>query len=208
MAKDEVEEIMNKRKVASTNDLSSTKQPETLPDDAVLFNPLHDHKSVWWIACWALLHYIPIDHNTESDEKPRERIEFARRIFHPTVFAPERNEVLSLGLPKTIITHVLSEFEWLVDTVSLVQNILCHRYKVAEANLPKIDEKAFDGIWQSIHTEYNMLAKHFKGLEVKMMDLKVEKRKLDTMEDDDDLNMDDDSGMDDGHTLNKRGRVD
>jgi hypothetical protein len=93
-------------------------------------------------------------------------------------------------------------------TVSLVRNILCHRYKVAEANLPKIDEKAFDGIWQSIHTEYDMLAKHFKGLEVKMMDFKVEKRKLDTMEDDDDLNMDDDSGMDDGHNLNKRGRVD
>jgi hypothetical protein len=110
---------MNKRKVASTNDLSSTRQPETLPDDAVLFNPLHDHESVWWIPCWALLHYIPIDHNPESDEKPRERIEFARRIFHPTVFAPKRNEVLSLGLPKTIITHVPSEFEWLVDMVSV-----------------------------------------------------------------------------------------
>jgi len=77
-----------------------------------------------------------------------------------------------------------------------------HRYKVAEADLSKIDEKAFDGVWQSIHTEYNMLAKHFKGLEVKMMDLKVEKRKLDTMEDDDD------SDIDDGHFLNKRGRVD
>ncbi len=160
------------------------------------------------IACWALLHYIPIDHNPESNEKLREHIEFARRIFHPTVFAPERNEVLSLGLPKTIITHLPSEFEWLVDTVSLVRNILCYHYKVAEADLPKIDEKAFNGIWQSIYTEYDMLAKHFKGLEVKMMDLKMEKRKLDTLEDDDDLNTDDDLVMDDGHTLNKRGRVD
>jgi len=193
---------MNKRKIASTNHSSSQKQPETLLDDAVLFNPLHDHESVWWIACWALLHYIPANHNPESDEKLRERIEFARRIFHPTVFAPERNEVLSLGLPKTIIAHVPSEFEWLVDTVSLVRNILCHRYKVAEADLPEIDGKAFDGLWQSIHTEYDMLAEHLKGLEVKMMDLKVEKRKLDTMEDDND------SDMDDGHFLNKRGRVD
>jgi hypothetical protein len=191
---------MNKRKVASANHSSSQKQ---LPDDAVLFNPLHDHESVWWIACWALLHYIPANHNPESDEKLRECIEFARRIFHPTVFAPERNELLSLGLPKTITAHVPSELEWLVDTVSLVRNTLCDSYKVAEAHLPEIDEKAFDGVWQSFHTEYDLLAKRFKGLEVKMMDLKVEKRKFDTMEDDDD------SDMDDGQFLNnKRGRVD
>jgi hypothetical protein len=110
--------------------------------------------------------------------------------------------VLSLGLPNTIVAHVPSEFEWLVDTVSLVRHILCDRYKVAEEHFPEIDEKAFDDVWRSIYTEYDMLAKHFEGLEVKMMDLKVEKRKLDTMEDDDDLD------MDDGHFLNKRGRVD
>jgi hypothetical protein len=193
---------MNKRKVASANHLLSPKQPETPPDDAVLFNPLHDHESVWWIACWALLHYVPAEHNPESDEKLRERIEFARRIFHPTVFAPERNEVLSLGLPKMIVAHVPSEFEWLADMVSLVRYILCDRYKIAEAHFPEIDEKAFDDVWRSIYTEYDMLAKHFEGLEVKMMDLKVEKRKLDSMEDDDDLD------IDDGHFLNKRGRVD
>jgi hypothetical protein len=203
MQKDEVEEIMNKRTVASTSHSLSPNQPETLPDDAVLFNPLHDHESLWWIACWALLHYIPANHNPESDEKLREHIEFARRIFHPTVFAPERNELLSLGLPKTIIAHVPSEFEWLVDTVSFVRNILCRRYKIAEADLPKVNEKAFDGVWQSIHAEYDMLAKRFEGLEVKMMDLKVEKRKFDTVEDEDV------SDMDDGHFLNnKRGRVD
>jgi hypothetical protein len=48
-----------------------------------------------------------------------------------------------------------------------------------------------------------MLAKRFEGLEVKMMDLKVEKWKFDTVEDEDV------SDMDDGHFLNnKRGRVD
>ena len=178
--KGEVEEIMNKRKVASTSHSLSPQQPETLPDDAVLFNPLHDHESVWWIACWALLHYIPANHNPKSDEKPCERIEFARRIFHPAVFAPERNELLSLGLPKTIIAHVPSEFEWLVDNVSFIRNILCRRYKIVEANLPEVDEKVFDGIWHSIREEYKMLAKCFEGLEVKMVDLKVEKRKFDT----------------------------
>ena len=52
----------------------------------------------------------------------------------------------------------------------------------------------FDGIWQSFHSEYDMLAKHFKGIEVKMM----EKCKFDTVEDDDDLDTD----------SPKRGRVD
>jgi hypothetical protein len=199
MQKDEVEEIMNKRMVPSTSHSLSPNQPETLPDDAVLFNPLHDHESLWWITCWALLHYIPTNHNPESDEKLREHIEFARRIFHP----PEQNELLSLRLPKMIIAHVPSEFKWLVDTVSIVRNILCCHYKIAEADLPKVDKKAFDGVWQSIHTEYDMLAKCFKGLEVKMMDLKVEKQKFDTMENKDV------SDMDDGHFLNnKQGRVD
>src|SRR5271155_204236 len=93
---------MKKRKVASTSHSSSPKQPETLPDDAVLFNPLHDHESLWWIACWALLHYIPTNHNPESDEC----IEYASWIFHPTVFEAGRIEVLSLGLPKKIIALV------------------------------------------------------------------------------------------------------
>jgi hypothetical protein len=203
MQKAEVEEIMTKWMVTLTSHSLSPNQPETLPNDAVLFNLLHDHESLWWIMCWALLHYIPANHNPKSDEKLCEHIEFARWIFHPTVFAPERNELLSLRLPKMIIAHVLSKFAWLVDTVSFVQNILCHCYKIAEADLPKVDEKAFDGVWQSIHTEYDMLAKCFKGLEVKMMDLKVEKQKYDTVEDKDVLD------MDDGHFLNnKQRRVD
>ena len=86
MQNDEVEVIMNKQKVTLSHS-SSPEQPKTLPDDAVLFNPLHDHESLWWIACWALLHYIPADHNPESDENLHERIEFARWIFHPTVRA-------------------------------------------------------------------------------------------------------------------------
>jgi hypothetical protein len=201
--KNKVEEIMNKRKVVSTSHSPSPKQPETLPDDAVVFNPLHDHESVWWITCWALLHYIPANHNPESDEQLRKRIEFARRIFHPTVFAPERNELLSLGLPSRIAAHVPSEFEWLLDTVSLIQNILCHHYKIAEADLPEVDEKAFHGVWQSIYTEYDTLAKCFEGLEVKMVDLKVEKQKFDTVEDEDI------SDMDNGCVLNnKQRRVD
>jgi len=57
--------------------------------------------------------------------------------------------------------------------------------------------KLMRGVWQSFHTEYDMLLKHFKGLKVKMMELKVEKRKFDTMEDDD--------GQ---FPNNKRGRVD
>lgn len=137
---------MNKQKVASASQLLTQKQPEALLGNAVLFNPLHDHESVWWIACWALLHYIPTNHNFKSDEKLCERIEFARRIFHPTVFAPERNEVLFFGLPQTIIEHVPSEFEWLVNLVSIVRNILCNSYKVAEARLPEIDKKGFDGV--------------------------------------------------------------
>jgi hypothetical protein len=197
-----VEEIMKKRKVASTSHSSSPKQPETLPDDAVLFNPLHDHESLWWIACWALLHYIPANHNPESDEC----IEYASRIFHPTVFEAGRIEVLSLGLPKKIIALVPREFELLVDTVALVRHTLCSRYKTAEEDLPKVDEKglpkvnekAFDGVWQEIHREYAELARDFRrlGLKVKM----TEKRKFDTVED---------SDMNDGHFLNnKRGRVD
>jgi hypothetical protein len=195
---------MNKRKVASTSHSSSPKQPETLPDAAVLFNPLHDHESLWWIACWALLHYIPADHNPESDKN--ERIEYANRIFHPTVFEPDRSEVLSLGLPKNITTLVPKEFELLVDTVALVRHILCDHYRIAEADLPKVDEKglpkvdkkAFEGVWRTIHAEYDTLATHFQrvGLKVKLM----EKRKFDTVED---------SDMDDGHFLNnKRGKFD
>jgi len=62
------------------------KQP---PTHSVLFNPLHDHKSVWWIACWALLHYIPADHIPLHDKRLREQVNYARRLFHPMLFTPQ-----------------------------------------------------------------------------------------------------------------------
>ena len=101
-----------------------------------------------------------------------------------------------MGPSKLIIESVPAEFEGVLDTVCLVRATLCSRYKTAEANFPKINEKAFDGVWEEIYTEYVRLAKDLEGVEVKM----IEKRKFDSVED---------SDMDDGHFLNnKRGRVD
>ena len=101
-----------------------------------------------------------------------------------------------MGPSKLIIESVPAEFEGVLDTVCLVQATLCSRYKTAEANFPKINEKAFDGIWKQIYTAYVRLAKDLEGVEVKM----IEKRKFDSVKD---------SDMDDGHFLNnKPGQVD
>ena len=89
-----------------------------------------------------------------------------------------------------------AEFKEVLDTIFIVQATLCSCYKTVEAIFPKINEKAFDGIWEEIYTEYVRLANELEGVEVKM----IEKWKFDSVEDLD---------MDDGHFLNnKQGRVD
>jgi hypothetical protein len=166
--------------------LSSPEKETSIPsDDHVQFNPLHDHESVWWIVCWALLHYVPANYTSENDKILRKRVDFVRRLFHPTVFAPERYEVLLYGLPQSVIVDILDTFECLTHAVSVMRDSLLHHYQMAEAVPGSINEKAFDGLWQDLYTAYKMLAEKFEGLEVKIVDLKVEKRKFDETAGDD-----------------------
>ena len=157
------------------------KQPPTHP---VLFNPLHDHESVWWIACWALLHYIPADDIPLDDERLHEQVDYARRLFHPTVFAPERIEVLRYGLPREVAENIPKRFSLLSGIVSAIGNSFVQRYMRAEENPAQIEEQAFEGFWRDLSQAYKMLVEHFKGVKVKILDFKV-KRKLDEASNDD-----------------------
>ena len=167
--------------IKSTNHSSSPEQQEGLPYCNVLFNPLHNHESLCWIACWALFHYIPANYNLENSKVHNQCIEFAREIFHPTSISGQRVGMLFAGLPEWVPGSVLKEFELLAKAASIILLILWDHYWAAEANLPNFDEKAFDGIWRKIYMQFPMLTKHFKGLEVKMLDLK--KQKFDTIKD-------------------------
>jgi hypothetical protein len=89
------------------------------------------------------------------------------------------------GLPASATEGIPDKFKRLIYAVSAIRNSLCRRYRVAELVPGSINEEAFDGIWQDIHPAYELLAGEFKGLEVKIVNLIAEKRKLDETAEDD-----------------------
>jgi hypothetical protein len=145
---------------------------------SVLFNPLHDHESVWWIACWALLNYVPADRPLADDEGLHNQIEYARRLFHPTVYAPERAELLQYGIPEKIAANLPEEFGYLMKIIDFLSGKFVERYTKAEAvsGPGEIDNTAFEGFWKTLHLSYGKVSENLKTVKV---DLRMEKQKRD-----------------------------
>src|SRR5271169_3058538 len=88
----------------------------------------------------------------KSDEKLRNHVDFPRRLFHPTIFAPERYDVLLGGLPQSLIVDIPNGFKYLAHVVSVIRESFHLRYETAEAVPYTIHKKAFDGLWRDLHS--------------------------------------------------------
>jgi hypothetical protein len=145
----------------------------------VLFNPLHDHESVWWIACWALFNHVPADRTLADDEGLHNQIDYARRLFHPTVYAPERAELLR-GISDKFANNLPKEFDYLKMVIYRLGGEFVKRYTKAEAISGKIDSAAFHGFWKTLHKWYGKVSEKLKTMKVQRLGLRMEKRKRDS----------------------------